>query len=73
MSYALWDNQGSDYMHISYGADTLEELKDGLLSYISADLDDEEMRTWSRETAEEIAATWDMTIEQGQFIKENDK
>lgn len=70
MSYALFDEQTGGYMHTGYGAETLEELKDALLSYIEVDLEEEDqvVRAWP---VEQIAGAWDFRIEKGNFKRED--
>lgn len=73
MSYALWDRQTGNYMATGYGAKTLKQVKDSLLSYISVDYadDDSDWKRIQRMPVEEIADMWDFEIEQGEFLGEH--
>ena len=73
MSYALFDLQTGNYMATGYGANSLDELKDAILSYVSVDYDeqDDDWKSIQKLSVDELCEMWEFSIEQGEFIAEH--
>ena len=65
MYYHLFDLQNSEVMESGKNSNNREELKDGLLSYISVDFSEND-RDWKiikKMSVEEIAEMWEFAIQ----------
>ena len=71
MSYALFDRQNNSYLATGYGASSLEQLHEELFEYIEVDLEPDEIEYWELlADVREMAATWDLRIDEGRFERE---
>lgn len=64
MYYRLLDLQVPRYMATGYNDENKEELKESLISYLSADMDEDEEKELRNMTVEEIANIYDFEIEE---------
>jgi len=64
MYYALWDLQVHRYMGTGLNTQSLDELKECFLGYISVDFDDDETEEhYSKIPMEELAEMWEFEIQ----------
>lgn len=66
--YSLWDNQNGWYMHTGRNSESLDEVKEAILSYFSGDTDPDEMAELEKLPVEELAAVMDVTIHEMEDI-----
>lgn len=60
--FHLFCCQNGDVMETGKNTETLEELKDELLSYISVDVEEEDEETLKNMSVEEIATMWEFDV-----------
>lgn len=66
--YALWDNQTKRHMATGMNTTSKEELKESMISYLSADRSAEELDVLDTYTADEIASIYEFIIEESETI-----
>ena len=63
MYYSLFDHQVGRYMATGENSESKEEVKDALLSYLSADHDEDELKELAILPPDELAAMYEFEIE----------
>ena len=64
MYYHLFCLQNNEVMETGRNSTSVEELKKGLMAYLSVDMDEEQQKDWEKLPVEEIASQHDFSIEQ---------
>lgn len=66
--YSLWDRQLGGYMHTGRNSESLVELKQAILSYLSGDTDEDEMEKLAELPVAELADVIDCRIEESEDL-----
>lgn len=62
--FSLYCLQNREYMHSGRNSATKEEVKEGLLSFLSGDHTDEDLATLAKATPDELAEMYQFEIEE---------
>lgn len=72
MYYSLWDLQNGGYMATGLNSKTKEQVKEGLLSYYSADHDEKSLKSLSKMTPDEVAEHGEFEIHEHKELIEDE-
>ena len=72
MYYQLYCNQNNEYMNTGRNSTSKEEVKEALLSYLSADHDDEQLENYRKNVSpDELAGYYEFEIHETKEMFEN--